>query len=209
MSDERELADGAAGLGLALSASQYERLVSFAAMLRRWNRAFNLISRRDVDRLLPRHVFDSLALAGLLRGLRVVDLGTGAGLPGIPLAVACPAVQFTLLDRSERRIRFVNSVARELMLENVDAQVADYRRFRPSELFDTVVSRAVADARTVWKAAQPLLASGGQALLQVGADDHLVGHGCRVERIEMQIPGLIESHFVLRVVKLPAPVASP
>jgi 16S rRNA (guanine527-N7)-methyltransferase len=208
VTDTRELAAGAAELGLALSDLQCKRLCSFAASLRRWNRSFNLISRRDVDRLIPRHVLDSLTLVGLLRGERVVDLGTGAGMPGIPLAVMCPARHFTLLDRNERRIRFVSLVARELGLTNVEGVAQDYRRFRPSELFDTVVARAVADPDTLWNAALPLLSSDGQALLQVGANSRPPAEAGNVERIEVRVPGLVESRFLLRVMKLPAAVAN-
>jgi 16S rRNA (guanine527-N7)-methyltransferase len=202
-----ELAAGVAELGLDLDRQQRERLLQYAAQLRRWNRAFNLVSRRDVERLVPRHLLDSLALVGLLRGTRVVDLGTGAGLPGIPLAIACPTLRFTLLDRNERRIRFVGNVVRELGLPNVDTWAQDYRRFRPSELFDTVVARAVADAPTMWKAALTLLRMDGQALLQVGPNDGappiVTGN---VERVELNVPGLSEPRFVLRITKLPAAV---
>jgi 16S rRNA (guanine527-N7)-methyltransferase len=202
------LAAGVAELGLELNRQQCEYLSQFAALLRRWNRAFNLVSRRDIERLVSRHLLDSLALVNLLCGPRVVDLGTGAGLPGIPLAIACPALRFTLLDRNERRIRFVGNVVRELGLTNVDAQAQDYRRFRPLELFDTVVARAVADAPTMWKAALALLRMDGQALLQVGPNEGATPiETGNVERIELEVPGLSGPRFVLRITKVPAAVA--
>jgi 16S rRNA (guanine527-N7)-methyltransferase len=195
-------------LGFDLNSQQCEQLLQYAALIERWNRAFNLVSRRDIERLVPRHLLDSVALVRLLRGRRVVDLGTGAGLPGIPLAIACPMLHFTLLDRNERRIRFVGNVVRELGLTNVAAWPQDYRRFRPSELFDTVVARAVADAPTMWKAALTLLRIDGQALLQVGPNEGAppIETGS-VERIELKVPGLSEPRFVLRITKLSAAVA--
>lgn len=208
MTEDGELAAGVAELGLDLNRQQCECLLQFAALLRRWNQAFNLVSRRDIERLVSRHLLDSLALVDLLCGPRVVDLGTGAGLPGIPLAIACPALRFTLLDRNERRIRFVGNVVRELGLTNIDAQAQDYRRFRPSELFDTVVARAVADAPTMWKAALALLRKDGQALLQVGPNEGAAPiETGNVERIELEVPGLSGPRFVLRITKVPAAVA--
>lgn len=208
MTQGGELVAGIAELGLDLNRQQCDQLLQYAALLGRWNRSFNLVSRRDVDRLVPRHLFDSLVLVGLLRGTGVVDLGTGAGLPGIPLAIACPATHFTLLDRNERRIRFVGNVAREFGLANVDARAQDYRRFRPLELFDTVVARAVADAATMWKAAAALLRMDGQALLQVGPNEGAppIGAG-KVERLELKVPGLSEPRFVLRITNLPTAAA--
>ncbi len=120
-------------------------LLQFAALLRRWGAAFNLVSRRDSPRLVARHLLDSLSLAPMLRGVRVVDLGTGAGLPGVPLAIACPERSFTLIDRSERRIRFVRQAVVELGLTNVVPIAIDFDDFRADALFDTVVSRAVAN----------------------------------------------------------------
>ena len=95
----------------------------------------------------------------MLRGVRIVDLGTGAGLPGIPLAVACPERSFTLIDRSERRIRFVRQAVVELGLTNVVPIAIDFGDFRADTLFDTVVSRAVAKPAALWRAAAGLLSA--------------------------------------------------
>lgn len=200
MTEAEELEAGALALGVGLNPSQIENLVRFAALLRRWNSAFNLVSRRDVPRLAARHLLDALSLAPMIIGRRVLDLGTGAGLPGIPLAIARPDVEFTLLDRSERRIRFVRQATLELSLENVDAVSADYADFRPGTLFDTVVSRAVAKPAALWRDAATLLASDGIALFQVGAperDSKLPD--ANVESVSVHIPGLAQTHCVLRV----------
>jgi 16S rRNA (guanine527-N7)-methyltransferase len=174
----------------------------YAALLRRWNAAFNLISRRDTARLIPRHLLDSLSLAPYLIGTHVLDLGTGAGLPGIPLAIACPSLHFTLIDRRARRIRFVQQVAGELALGNVDPVVADFNEFRPPRLFDTVVSRAVSAPSELWAVAAPLLGPNGQALLQAGATaDEPATDRVSVERIDVRIPGLASSHRLLRITR--------
>ena len=158
MTEADELEAGALALGVGLNPSQIESLVRFAALLRRWNNAFNLVSRRDVPRLAARHLLDALSLVPMVVGRRVLDLGTGAGLPGVPLAIARPDIEFTLLDRSERRIRFVRQATLDLGLQNVVPVSADYADFRPGSLFDTVVSRAVAKPVALWRAAAPCVA---------------------------------------------------
>ena len=200
MTEADELESGARELGVGLNAGQIERLVRFAALLRRWNNAFNLVSRGDVGRLAARHLLDALSLVPLIVGRRALDLGTGAGLPGIPLAIARPDVEFTLLDRSERRIRFVRQAKLDLSLENVVPVSADYADFRPDALFDTVVSRAVAKPAGLWRDAASLLAADGIALFQVGAlerDAELPD--ANIESVSVRIPGLAQLHRVLRV----------
>ena len=200
MTEVGDLAAGAAALRASLDPNQLEKLLKFAALLKRWNGAFNLVSRRDVDRLGPRHLLDSLSLSRFLRGARVADLGTGAGLPGLPLAIVHPSIAFTLVDRNQRRIRFVRQAAFELSLTNVDAAACEFVRFRPSVLFDTVVSRAVTTPSTLWRIAAPLLAPGGQALFLVGPNaDDVISGAASVERIEIQVPGLSRPHQLLRV----------
>jgi 16S rRNA (guanine527-N7)-methyltransferase len=196
------LSAGARQLGISLVPQASDRLIRFAALLRRWNAAFNLVSRRDMSRLVPRHLLDALSLQPYLRGTRVLDLGTGAGLPGLPLAIVCPALQFTLVDRTARRIRFVQQVVAELALHNVEAIVADFDEFRPTALFDTVVSRAVAAPPQLWESAARLLGPDGQALLQIGASAlELATDSVNVERFELRIPGLASSHQLLRITR--------
>jgi 16S rRNA (guanine527-N7)-methyltransferase len=195
-----ELTEGAAALGVSLDSSQLEKLLKFAALLERWNGAFNLVSRGDIERLGPRHLLDSLSLVRYLKGPRVVDLGTGAGLPGLPLAIVREATAFTLVDRNERRIRFVRQASFELGLSNVDAIASDFVRFRPGDLFDTVVSRAVTTPSKLWRVAAPLLAPGGQALFLVGASlDDIGGGAASIERIDIRVPGLSRPHQLLRL----------
>jgi 16S rRNA (guanine527-N7)-methyltransferase len=195
-----EIESGAAALGVALRSEQRDALVQFAALLRRWNNAFNLVSRRDIPRLGARHLLDALSLAPMLHGRRVLDLGTGAGLPGIALAIARPDVEFTLLDRSERRIRFVRQATIELNLRNAAPIACDYADFRAGTLFDTVVSRAVAKPAVLWRVAANLLAPGGIALFQVGARERDAADlDANVEPLLVRIPGLTQAHHLLRV----------
>lgn len=160
-----QLQAGALLLGLALDDEQLLQLTQFETLLLRWNQAFNIISRQDESRLTTRHVLDSLSIAPWVQGPCVLDMGTGGGLPGVPLAICHRHLQFTLLDRSQRKIRFVNQVKRALGLENVQPICADVRELPEGKRYDCVVSRAVADAETNWQLAAPSLRDGGRLLI--------------------------------------------
>lgn len=159
------LAAGARALGVTLDDAQCRRLLEFARLLEHWNRTFNLISRRDIDRLLPRHLLDSLSAAPLLAGTEIMDLGTGAGLPGVPLAVARGDLQFTLVDRSERKMRFVGQVVRALSLENVSTWCVDAGGLPEEARFDSVICRAVAGLDASWALAHAYLRPEGRLVI--------------------------------------------
>ena len=200
MTESDEIESGASALGVELQKTQVEQLLQFAALLRRWGAAFNLVSRADNPRLVARHLLDALSLAPMLRGVRIVDLGTGAGLPGVPLAVACPERSFTLIDRSERRIRFVRQAVVELGLTNVVPIAIDFDDFRADTLFDTVVSRAVAKPAALWRAAAGLLLPDGLALFQVGELElQPADVEAEIESVSVRVPGLSRTHYVLRM----------
>ncbi len=209
--DRSDLLTGAAALGVELNPAQADALLGFGALLARWNQAFNLVSRRDIERLLPRHLLDSLSAATELAPSRVLDLGTGAGLPGVPLAIVQPQLQFTLVDRNERKIRFIGQVVRELGLANVTPLCADVARMPGNDSFDTVVTRAVAAPAGIWALAEPRLAPAGRLVLlhrvhdgrttqaaDGAAPESAAPPGTRIfGRRLAAIPGLAERHEVL------------
>lgn len=217
--DAVQLRREASALGIALSADQAERLAAFGDLLLRWNRTFNIISRQDQARLVPRHLLDSLSVAPWLRGPAVLDLGTGGGLPGIPLAILRADLSFTLLDRSPRKIRFVSQVCRVLGLANVKPLCADAGRLAPDARFDCIVSRAVTQLGALWKLARPLLRSGpdpGVLLAMVSAraakdpDDgpgSVLPGGRIIARPVLRIPGLEDGHRLVVVEVEGAPAA--
>ena len=130
----------------ALPADLRQKLIAglthYLSELTKWNKAYNLTAVRDPRDMVVRHIFDSLSAAPWLRGTRIIDVGTGAGLPGIPLALCYPDRQFTLLDSNGKKVRFVQHVAGELGLTNVLPVQNRAESYEPEQPFDTVISRA-------------------------------------------------------------------
>lgn len=169
--DEREaadLAERAARLGVPLDAAQAGRLLRFLDELAQWNRAYNLTSIDDRAQAISHHLLDSLAGSSALSGPRVLDIGTGAGLPGIPLAVARPDIQFTLIDGTAKKVRFVAHAARVLGLANVAGVHARAEDYPADEPFDEAIVRAVASVPELAQLARPLVKPGGRLVAWKG-----------------------------------------
>jgi 16S rRNA (guanine527-N7)-methyltransferase len=159
--------------GIALSITQLDGLTHYLTLLLRWRPHLNLTGLRDAERMLDVLIVESLDfLQGnfFLPGMRVLDLGTGAGVPGIPLAICRPDVHVTLLDRSEKKITFLHRVVASLSLENCQpccSAAEDLaHRLRSQEYFDVVVSRGVGSMAHIMRLTAPLLKPGGRLLLR-------------------------------------------
>ncbi len=163
------IAAGAAGMRVALPEAATDTLAAYLALLARWNRAYNLTAVRDPRDMVVRHVLDSLALLPFLRGASLLDVGTGAGLPGLVLAAARPGLAVTLLDSSAKKLRFVRQAVAELGLANAGVVQARMQEYRPGRPFDMVVSRAVASLKDLYLQSRHLLAPGGRMLFMKGA----------------------------------------
>ena len=159
---------GLAALGLDPSQDQRGKLIKFIDLLARWNRAYNLTAVREPLAMVSRHLLDSLAVSPYLFGSPLLDLGTGAGLPGLPLAILNPEKRFVLLDSNGKKIRFVRQATMDLGLANVEVIQARMESYRPGEKFATIITRAVADQETLRRVVKPLLASPGRLLLMKG-----------------------------------------
>lgn len=129
---------------IKLSLPQKQQLVAYVDMLNKWNKAYNLTSIRDPEQMLVRHIMDSIAVNPFLHGTRFIDVGTGPGLPGIPLAIVRPDSHFTLLDSLGKRVRFLRQVQHELGLNNIEPVQSRVEEFIPEPPFDGVISRAFA-----------------------------------------------------------------
>lgn len=136
------LRQGANSLGLALDETQEQRLLQFLALLVKWNRAYNLTAVREPLEMVGRHLLDSLTVLPHLRGRRCLDMGTGPGLPGIPLAIMRPELDFVLLDSNGKKIRFVRQAVLELGLCNVSVEHQRVESYQPDRVFDTLIARA-------------------------------------------------------------------
>ncbi|HCM1965087.1 TPA: 16S rRNA (guanine(527)-N(7))-methyltransferase RsmG [Salmonella enterica subsp. salamae serovar 56:l,v:z39] len=130
--------------GISLTDHQKTLLVAYVDMLHKWNKAYNLTSVRDPAEMVVRHILDSIVVAPYLQGQRFIDVGTGPGLPGIPLAIVLPDAHFTLLDSQGKRVRFLRQVQHELKLENITPVQSRVEAYPSEPPFDGVISRAFA-----------------------------------------------------------------
>ncbi len=148
---DADLAHGVAALGLTLTPAQQQALLAFVALLGKWNRTYNLTAIREPARMVTHHLLDALAVLPYLpqrAGLRVLDVGAGGGIPGIPLAIARPDWRVTLVDANHKKVAFIRQAAIELGLRNVEAHAERVEALVPEAPFDVVISRAFADIAT-------------------------------------------------------------
>ena len=148
-------------LGFSVSPDKIEQLVAYVDLLEKWNRAYNLTAIRDRREIVDRHLIESLSIAPFLSGDSRVDVGTGAGLPGIPLAIIEPSVHYVLLDSNGKKTRFLSEVKRALALSNINVETTRVESWRPGRHFDAVVTRAFADLGTTLERVDHLMGSQG------------------------------------------------
>lgn len=146
---------------IAVSEEQLTALVQYVELLDKWNKAYNLTSVRDPLQMLSKHIVDSLAVSQYLQGERFIDVGTGPGLPGIPLAIVNPTKQFSLLDSLGKRIRFLKEVQRLLNLKNIEPIQSRVEEHQPTQKYDGVISRAFASLEDMVSYSEHLLAADG------------------------------------------------
>jgi 16S rRNA (guanine527-N7)-methyltransferase len=141
------LAQGIERLGIDVPAAAENALVAYLALIEKWNKVYNLTAIRDRGRMEVEHVLDSLAVIPHVRPGRVLDVGSGAGLPGIPLAIVRPGWHVSLLDSNHKRCAFLRQAVIELGLRNAEAVCERIEAYRPEGSFDTVISRAFAETQ--------------------------------------------------------------
>ncbi|NOE64292.1 16S rRNA (guanine(527)-N(7))-methyltransferase RsmG [Vibrio cholerae] len=189
---------------LTVTEQQREQLVGYVQLLDKWNKAYNLTSVRDPMEMLVKHILDSLVVSPHLVGERFIDVGTGPGLPGIPLAIMHPEKEFVLLDSLGKRIRFLKQVIHDLKINNVLPVQSRVEEFDPESGFDGVLSRAFASMTDMVNWCQHLPKPNGGvflALKGVRPDDEitLLPEWCSVTDIKaLQVPELEgERHLVI------------
>jgi 16S rRNA (guanine527-N7)-methyltransferase len=203
MNAPQPLRRGLLALGVASSDEQVARLERYLALLEKWNRVYNLTAIREPERMVTHHLLDSLAILPHVRGPRVLDVGSGAGLPGIPLAIASPGLAVTLLDSNHKKVAFLQQAIAELQLANATVVAQRVESWQTGERFETVVSRAFADLGEFVSAAARLLAPGGMIAAMKGVHPHdeieRLPAGFRVRAVlKLDVPLLdAERHLVL------------
>jgi 16S rRNA (guanine527-N7)-methyltransferase len=203
------LAVGVRELGLGLDAGIQDRLIAYRDLLHKWNRSFNLTAVRDPEAMVVMHLLDSLAVIPFLGDRdrpRMIDIGTGAGLPGIPLAIACPERQWVLLDSNHKKTTFLRQAAAELELDNVEVIVARVETFTSPRLFDVAISRAFSSLDTFVAAAMRLLTPIGRALAMKGTAplaeaNALVRNGYVVDIDRLTVPLLSAQRCLVTVTR--------
>ena len=160
-----QLQNGVQQMGITLTEKQEDDLLAFVDLLRKWNKVFNLTALNREDDMMRLHILDSLAVLPYVNGKRVIDIGSGAGLPGIPLAIMMPETRFALLDSNGKKTRFITQAFAQLGLKNVEVIHSRVEGYQPDELFDVVMARAFAAAPKAVALIEHLLADDGEIVL--------------------------------------------
>lgn len=199
--------NGLIQMGLELPEQTGRLFVQYLELLHKWNKTFNLTAVRKLDEMVPLHLLDSLSIAPYIKGPALLDVGTGAGLPGIPLSMVYPDLQFTLLDSNAKKIRFCRQAINELGLKNIRAEQARIEDMAGRLPVQQVTTRAFTDLPNMVKLMQPLLLDGAEILAMKGhlpADEitRLEQAGLSVSRQALNVPGL-DAERNLLIIKKP------
>jgi 16S rRNA (guanine527-N7)-methyltransferase len=204
--DAGALQAGLTALGIRAEGPIADKLYAYLALIAKWNQVYNLTAIREMDRMVVEHALDSLAILPHVRPARVLDVGSGAGLPGIPLAIAQPQWRVSLLDSNHKKCVFLRQAVIELDLANVEVMCQRVETVRSDLRFDTIVSRAFAETQHFAKVALPLLAPQGVMLAMKGLYPHeelaqLPKEVALQEVVPLDVPGLnARRHLVVMTI---------
>lgn len=196
-----ELQIGIEQMGIALSVKAQNKLLDYLALLHKWNKVYNLTAIRDPQQMVSHHLLDSLSVLRHLWPGRWLDVGCGAGLPGVVLAIAQPDWHFTMLDSNSKKISFVQQAIIDLELPNTSVLCARVEEWQPAERFDGIISRAYTELGGFLSSTRHLMAEHGRwAAMKGSPEQELAGipGECRVDRvIPLQVPGLHAARSLL------------
>ncbi|MBI5938629.1 MAG: 16S rRNA (guanine(527)-N(7))-methyltransferase RsmG [Betaproteobacteria bacterium] len=189
-------------MGLAIDAATQARLLDYLALLAKWNKTYNLTAIHEPERMLTHHLLDSLALLPHVGGERLLDVGSGGGLPGIPLAIARPGLQVTVLDSNHKKAAFMQQAVIELRLANVEVVCDRSEAYSPAAAYSQIVCRAFSDLSDFVRATRHALAPGGEWLAMKGVypnEEIAQLKGARLKRdVVLHVPGLeAERHLIV------------
>jgi 16S rRNA (guanine527-N7)-methyltransferase len=190
-------------LGLSIETNNINALLAFVALIEKWNKTYNLTAIRNKEDMVISHVLDSLAILPFLQGTRILDIGTGAGLPGIPLALYAPNLEFVLLDSNAKKTRFVQQVILELGLNNIHVQHSRVEAFEDDTGFDTIISRAFSSLEDFLVMSEHLLRKNGKLLAMKGQHpkQELEQLAMPWETIPVYVPGINAERCIVRIEK--------
>lgn len=198
------LETGMRELGVPCSDVVQRQLTDYLDMLARWNKRFNLTAVRDPHEMVVRHLLDSLAISPFVTGDRLIDVGTGGGLPGVPLAILFPEKEFFLLDSNGKKTRFLTQLKAELALRNIRVVHSRVEQYRPDRSFDAVLSRAFASLNDMIAGCEHLLSDGGSFLAMKGQRpteelELLETAGYKIQVHALDVPDLEEDRCLVTI----------
>jgi len=170
MQADQRLSQGLSRMGLEISPTTQARLLDYLRLMQKWNRAYNLTAIRDLDQMVIRHLLDSLSILPYVDSSPVLDVGSGAGLPGIPLALALPDSDFVLVDSNGKKTRFLTQVKIELGIENLEVIHSRVEQYQPGIGFGIITCRAFAALNTILERTQHLVTSSTRILAMKGKE---------------------------------------
>ncbi|MGZ5050519.1 MAG: 16S rRNA (guanine(527)-N(7))-methyltransferase RsmG [Methylobacter sp.] len=195
------LESGIASLNLNVTDEQVAQLCAFIKLIEKWNKAYNLTAIRNREEMARLHILDSLAIVPFVEGERIVDIGTGAGLPGIPLAICLPEKSFMLLDSNAKKTRFVQQAVLELKLKNVQVLNGRVENYRPEQRYDAVLTRAFASLPDIINLTAHLLAENGVLLAMKGQtpEAELAEITAKKSIVPVHVPGIDAERCLVRI----------
>ena len=197
---KKTLISGLETLKIPVDDKEIEQLLSFIKLLEKWNKAYNLTAIRDKESMVTMHLLDSLAITPFIKGEQVIDIGTGAGLPGIPLAIHFPHIQFTLLDSNAKKTRFVQQAIVELKLKNVSVCHNRVEQYHPENGFDTVITRAFASLSDIVEWTAHLLNKNGILLAMKGQSPDVPAlESTKTTLIPIDVPGISAERCLIKI----------
>ena len=212
LTQQQDLETGLRELNLNCSSLQLEKLLKYLELLQRWNKAFNLTAIRDPLQMVRLHLLDSLAIHPYVQGLKsIIDVGTGPGLPGIPLAILNPEIDFTLLDSNGKKTRFLFQAINELKLTNASEINHRVEAYQPNQLFDAVISRAFSSISDMLNQCDHLVSDQGCFLAMKGKkpDSELsqMSKAYKVIEVsEVNVPLIDSERHLIKIIKTGAAV---
>jgi 16S rRNA (guanine527-N7)-methyltransferase len=212
LTQQQDLETGLRELNLNCSSLQLEKLLKYLELLQRWNKAFNLTAIRDPLQMVRLHLLDSLAIHPYVQGLKsIIDVGTGPGLPGIPLAILNPEINFTLLDSNGKKTRFLFQAINELKLTNASEINHRVEAYQPNQLFDAVISRAFSSISDMLNQCDHLVSDQGCFLAMKGKKpDSELSQMTKAYKVvevnEVNVPLIDSERHLIKIIKTGAAV---